>query len=1359
MTQRLVHRPTRITQPLTEPDPEKLAAPPSLPDGQVGGQALHTLIPVAGALSSVVMIVVMRNANPLYLVAGAVLLVVALMAGVGFAVSSRGQAARSRRTQRELYLDYLERFRSSMRDRVRSVRDQARTLDPEPAVLPELIRDPGRLWERRRSDPDFLRVRIGLGDVGWFGLEVPPEENPVRPHDPIMAAEAKAVADHYGTVLGVPVTAKLEGAGSVAVIGDRQDVLAVARSMIMQLATLHSPEDLLLAAVFDDTRAGDWRGFDLLPHAIDANLSDAGVPARRVAPTVADLARVLGAELADRAQLAAMARRSVVTSNALPISRLVVFCDDHGSHATPLTIPDADLGAADLQITTVHLLSDRLDEPSDVQVRITVDDDHVATIADSRLIGEDRIPTPTRKAIVDRPSPELFGSVARSLAPLRLSLTEAEQAESGRTIEITELLGIPGVGAVGPQLWKPRSSRDFLRVPIGLDDYGAPVLLDLKESAELGMGPHGICIGATGSGKSEMLRTLVLALGLSHAPEDLSMILVDYKGGAAFDPFTGMPHIAGIMDNLADDPQLIERARASISGEVVRRQERLRDAGSSSISHYRELRAERARTGGPELPPMPHLFVVIDEFGELLTAEPDFIDLLIQIGRIGRSIGVHLLLSSQRIEAGKLRGLDTYLSYRIGLRTFSEAESSVVLDTPDAFHLPAIPGYGYLKVDTSIYRRFRSGYVSGPATAPEEPLAVEDEKRAEPMLLPTYNTLQRSIGTSEAEGEVELTAPMVGRPLVAECVDRLRAGAADRTVAPVWLPPLPTRLALSRVIGHDEPKRDGLHVALGLLDDPAKQAQQPWLVDLGRAGGHHAIIGAPGTGRSTFLRTVAVSLALTRTPREVSIYGMDLTGAGLRRIEAFPHVGGVATRAHSDRLRRLLEELYGMLATREQVFRDRGIESLATLRAEHAAGRVPELVAAEIVLLVDGVGALRNDFEELEEPLMELLQRGGSYGIHLVLAMTRWNELRIVHQPMIGSRYELRLNDPLDSTIGRKLNAVLKADQPGRVLTDDEHFAQIALPVLDDVLDLDGRGEADLGAAVQRLAERSAESWHGPAAAPIRLLPTDLDPAELPDAFVEPDALPIGLRQDTMEPALLELDRTDQHLLIFGDPGAGKTTALRQLVRTLLERYSADELVIAVMDLRGEVAAEVPDEYLGGHATTPGLAHGLSSAIAQELSERVAAANQTGPDGRPTPEAAAALRRGPRIVIVADDFDILDAGGTDPLGPLMPYLTSARDLRLHVLLSRPVAGIGRAMYGAALQTLREAGGSILLMSGERAEGPILPGLYAEPMVAGRGRLVRRGEPPRVVQVANARPAEQEGADQEDADRGRARRAS
>jgi S-DNA-T family DNA segregation ATPase FtsK/SpoIIIE len=716
----------------------------------------------------------------------------------------------------------------------------------------------------------------------------------------------------------------------------------------------------------------------------------------------------------------------------------------------------------------------------------------------------------------------------------------------------------------------------------------------------------------------------------------------------------------------------------------------------------------------PDLEPLPHLFIVIDEFGELLTVEPDFVDLLITIGRIGRSIGVHLLLSSQRIEQGKLRGLDSYLSYRIGLRTFSESESSVVLDTHDAFHLPAIPGYGYLKVDTSVYRRFRSGYVSGPVTGTAAP-AFEADARPQPLVLPTFNGLARPEQADDAEQE--LTRPEIGRPLVAECVDRLRG--ASRQVNPVWLPPLPSRLALSRVLADDEapPAADGaLLVPMGLVDNPARQRQQPWQLDLNKGGGHIAVLGAPQSGRSTFLRTLAASMSLTHTPRQLSMYGMDLSGGGLLRIERFPHVGGVATRSHRDRLQRLLEELLGMLAARERVFREYSIDSLASLRAAHAAGGIPELVSADVILVVDGFAQLRTDFEELEDSLVTLLQRGGSFGIHVVLAMTRWNELRMAHQPLIGTRLELRLNDPADSLIGRKLAASIRADQPGRLLTEDSLFAQVALPVLDDTED------SSMGEAIEALAVRTAASWGGPAAAPIRLLPTDFSPDELPDALDEPELLPFGLRQDTMEPAFLELGVRDQHLTAFGDTGSGKTTLLRGIVRSLLERSSPDELVLAVMDIRGDVVREIPEAYLGGHASTAAEARSLSAAIAAELQKR-------------TVDPAAKLT-GPRIVVIVDDYDILASGGTEPLKPLLPYLPSARDLRLHLLLTRPVAGSSRAMYDVAMQTLRDTGGSSLILSGERSEGQILPQVYAEQMVPGRGRFVRRGERPRIVQVAN-----------------------
>lgn len=1300
MTLRIVHRPARVTQPLEAPAPIVLAPPPPIGEGSTPFP-LQSLLPILGSLSSITMIVLLRN-NPVMVVVGAVILVVALVGGLGMAFTARGNAARQRRVQRERYLDYLEEQRGAVREVAETHLAEALALDPAPATLVEVGANPARRWERRPGDADFLRVRIGTGDLRAVDVLLPPEQNPVQPFDPVMKGAATRLVQFAGVAQGLPAVLDLERGGHVSIVGRREDTVGLCRAIAAQIGALHSPDDVHVAAVVPAAARGEWQGLDLLPHASAASPPPGQAAARRIAPTLSELLALLSEELRDRVASAAATRRS---GRRTKPARLVIFIDEGTDAATPLPRLDSALDLADLGITVIHVVDDRVKEPSAVSARVTLADDGTARI-ETPGTGADAVvgirPDPVPPALLD--------VIARPLTGLRLSRTSAVDAQTTLAPDITELLGIADVDAIDlAEAWRPRTAGDFLRVPIGVDDRGAPVLLDLKESAQLGMGPHGICIGATGSGKSELLRTLILGLALTHSPDDLSMILVDYKGGAAFAPFAGLPHVAGIIDNLADDPQLTERARASIQGEVVRRQRLLKDAGNAaSIGHYRRLRRER-----PDLPALPHLFLVIDEFGELLTAEPDFVELLLTIGRIGRSIGVHLLLSSQRIEGGRLRGLDTYLSYRIGLRTFSESESAVVLDTPDAFHLPAIPGFGYLKVDTSVYTRFRAGYVSGAVPAPME--AGPGRSEAPTLLeLPPYDRAADDDAEPLASPAMP-EAPTTGRTLVEATTSRLTRGVV-RT-KPVWLPPLPPVLTLGGVLSTTE-GRGGLRAPLGLLDDPSRQQQAPWLLDLTRSGGHVSITGAPQSGRSTFLRTLAASLAFTHSPREVSIYGMDLTGGGLARIEPFPHVGGVATRGHRERLSRLLEELTAMLAVRERVFREHGLDTLADMRRQHADGRLPELPSADVVLLVDGLGALRTEFEDLEQPFGQLLERGGSFGVHVVVTLSRWSELRLNLQGLVGTRLELKLNDPSDSQIARKLASTLRADEPGRVLTDDRLFAQVALPLLEEVDD------ADFGEALERIARESAARWGGPGAAPIRLLPEDLAPLELPDALDEPDEIPLGLRQDTMTPALVDLAGRDPHLLVLGDSRCGKTTVLRGLAQGAIDRHSPEELVIGLMDARGELAGDIPDDYLGGHATSGRQARQLAESIAAELEKR----------------AADRSAGGPRILVIADDLDILAAGGAEPLRPLLPYLASARDLRLNVVVSRPVAGASRAMFDVALQGVRDTGATALIMSGDRGEGQLLPKLYAEPMIAGRGRLARRGERPALVQVAHFEPA-------------------
>ncbi|MFD0801498.1 type VII secretion protein EccCa, partial [Streptomonospora algeriensis] len=733
MTTRVVHRPARTVHPPPQRESYDVEAPPTLPDGNAQGNQLMSILPMIAMMGSLTVMMVLRN--PAFMALGALVLVVALCAALGMLLSRRGQSARQRRNQRELYLEYLEELREDLSGREREAREYAQLLDPPPAALYDVVRDPTRLWERRRKDRDFLRARIGTGSMPGQPLRLGERGSALTPTDPFMLSEAQAAIRRFEHVPEMPLTVPLDMTGNISVIGERADVLRVMRSLLAQFAVFHAPEDAALAVAHPTSAAADWEWLKWLPQALDQQRREQGAHARLIAPTPAKLGALLSDDLRARTDFAAEVRRGMGKREAYQMMRrLLVVHDTHGSVAEELVRPDDAVPPSALGATVVHLAAAQVDEPGDVSLRITVEGDKVR-------VEDLRTADPAGEAAggtVDDVGVGDITGLARTLAPLRLSRESVEEtAAEGGSADFTTMLGVEDPGDMDVlRLWQPRSERAFLRVPIGADDLGQPVILDLKESAQLGMGPHGLCVGATGSGKSEMLRTLVIALAATHPPERVSMVLVDYKGGATFAPFEEMPHVAGVITNLEDDAALIERAYSSLSGEVQRRQQVLRDAGNvANIGDYHFKRQH-----DPSLPPLPHLLVIIDEFGELLTARPDFIQLFLSIGRIGRSIGVHLLLSSQRIEGGKLRGLETYLSYRLGLRTFSEEESRTVLDTPDAFHLPALPGFGYLKVDTSVYQRFKAGYVSGAYRG--QVAAEEAEEREGPppvYAYPAYN--------------------------------------------------------------------------------------------------------------------------------------------------------------------------------------------------------------------------------------------------------------------------------------------------------------------------------------------------------------------------------------------------------------------------------------------------------------------------------------------------------------------------------------------------------------------------------------------------------------------------------------------
>ncbi|MGB3829015.1 MAG: type VII secretion protein EccCa [Ornithinimicrobium sp.] len=1330
-----VHRAARATAGPPTADTVRVERPPTLPEASSGLGGLLMLLPMVGAGASMTVMMLFRGSS--LAAVGALMMVVTVLASVAMVFSQRGKAARSRRTQREVYLAYLERLRAHLTEVEVDRLARMQQAQPHPRALLSVVVHRQRLWERRRCDTDFLCVRIGIGPVRMHDFERQGDPPGVREVDTFMQAELERVERRFGHLGDGPLAVDLKGAGHVSVLGDRSFCDRIARIVLAQATTFASPTDLHIALAVAPERAAAWDGALWLPHLLDQHRphSAAHGPERRLAANATELARALGPEIQRRMDRAAQQRGAPTHPRAGPVASLVVLLDEHGTRCSEMLPPSAQVGPAALGMTVVHLVERSSDEPGDVAVRIRQQGGHTGTAVLEIYARRDEAPQTITVSLDDWDRAE-FAALSRTLSGLRLSPDSLAQADERAEWDVGRMLGLEDPATLDlDHAWAPRPPTSFLRVPIGVDDSGEPVMLDLKESAQSGMGPHGLCVGATGSGKSELLRTLVLALLSTHSPHDVAMVLVDYKGGATFAPFRSAPHVHGVITNLNDDATLVERVYASLAGEVRRRQQMLKDAGDlTDITAYRKQRAHRAHSG-EEVPPMPHLLVIIDEFGELLTARPDFIELFLSIGRIGRSIGVHLLLSSQRIESGKLRGLDTYLSYRLGLRTLSEAESRTVLDTPDAFALPAVPGFGYLKVDTATYTRFRAGYVSGPLPPPHEQLlsstpCVEPLSHYPRQIQPAGRKAPGSPQESEPAGPDGPDRPTV----LSETVARV---ATVGPIGPgVWSDPLPDRISLDRIrpvgvvdtaVGTRIPNTARLRVPVGVMDDPARQWQGPWEVDLGESSSHVLIVGGPRSGRSTLLRTIAASLSLTHSASDVVIYGVDALGSQLHALAGLPTVAGIAGRTEAEVTRRIIEEVHATLLEREEMFTRLRVDSLARARTAHdlkASGQ-PRARLADIVLLIDGYGPLGEEHEAAQAVLQALIRRGPTYGIRVVATVSRWSEVRLNQQTFFGTTIEMRLGDPAESGVDRTRAATLTHAVPGRCLLPSGLFAQVALPRIDGGT-LESQNAASLAHLVQRLSATSAER-----ARPVRVLPASLSASEVhpvPASSSRPGLVPLGLDEATFSTSMLDLDGVDRFVLVVGDSGTGRTGLLRHLASSLVESSTPDDLVVAVIDPRHTLRDQIPADFVGGYAGSCAMASRLVAAILPELDERAARlADAAGSFTPPTP----------RITLLVDDYDVLTASGSSPLAPLVPYISMGRELNLNVVLARRTSGASRGIFEPTFAALRDAGATGLLLSGDRGEGQLFGSVRPVAMPTGRGQLVRAGQGPRTVQTVHS----------------------
>jgi S-DNA-T family DNA segregation ATPase FtsK/SpoIIIE len=1316
----------------------QLQSPPELPEVTSDGLAQALMYLPMGAMAiGMVAVIAGGNSSPVLFIGSGAMAVG--MVGMMFGQIARGKGNRKLKVngQRRDYLRYLSQIRRRVRRAAGQQRLALEYRGPEPRSLPSLLAaDASQIWQRRPGDAGFGCARFATGTQALALRLVAPDTKPIEDLDPLCAGALRRFIRAQSQVPALPVEVSLRSVTRIIPAGDPGAVRALVRSLIAQIAVFHSPADVRISVCAPADQIRYWEWIKWLPHTMHPTEQDAAGPVRLMSPSLGALEPMLG--LRDRPRFsAAPAGSAGSAAGSLPLH--VVVAD--GAAREPGVDLDGADGVVVIDLSGSEGAGGSAGRGGSAVLTLRVTPDEVYRVPRDGS-ADAFIGVPDALSLLEAEA------LARQLAPLRPADPGGHAGDAlTATTTLTALLGVTSLrGLDVAALRRGRAPRDRLRVPIGHDADGQPVELDIKESAEGGMGPHGLVVGATGSGKSELLRTLVLGLALTHSAGDLNFVLVDFKGGATFLGLDRLPHTSAVITNLADELSLVDRMRDALQGEVVRRQELLRAAGNyASLRDYTRARSAGAQAGGAALPPVPSLFVVLDEFSELLAAKPELIDLFVTIGRVGRSLGVHLLLASQRLEEGRLRGLDTQLSYRIGLRTFSAPESRIVLGVPDAYELPSQPGNAYLKADTSGLVRFKAAYVSGPVTGAEPRAGQPSAPRLKPRIVrfgPGYVAPRFSetpgVPVANGSGEVRLAEDVArvaggggtatgreGSQTLLDAAVELLSGPGP-TAHRIWLPPLDEPPALDQLLEQTEPgldRRPALHAVLGIVDRPFEQRREPLWVDLAGSAGHVAVAGAPRSGKSTVLLSLISSLALTHTPAQAQFYILDFGGGSLSTLSGLPHVGGVASRLQGDRVRRTVAEVRTLLEQREREFGERGIDSIATYRALRAEGAIAGDGFGDVFLVVDGWLTLRQDYEELEQVVTALAARGLGYGVHLVAATNKWSEFRPAVRDLFGTRLELRLGDPYESEIGRGAARNVPAGAPGRGLTPDGLHFLAAMPRID------GRPTvARLPEAIRTLAAEAAAAWDGSGAPPVRMLPDVLPAAELPSPSSTGSRVPFGIDENALAPVFLDFT-ADPHFLVLGDTECGKSNLLRLVTAGIAARFTPDQAKVIFLDYRRSLldAAQIPHQI--GYATSSVAATALLDEVRGALSTRLPP-----PDLTPDQLRSRSWWHGSDLFVIVDDYDLV-AGPSNPLPALAEFLPQARDVGLHVILARSAGGAGRAMFDPVIQRLREMGSPGLIMSGNKDEGALLGGVRAGPQPCGRGFLVSRRGGARLVQVA------------------------
>ena len=1116
------HRSPRIIYRSSE---DKILINPPGAEPQKPSDELLKLIMPPLIMVGVTLLITIFQPRGLYIIATVSMSVVSVIFSVQGFFKNRKKYKEDKKERVELYHLYLKDKAKDLEQLSRKQREGMFYHFPAIEDLTKMVkRYDSRIYEKTPLHFDFLAYRLGLGKVPTsYELKYGQEERSGKKD--ALEEEGYALFQAHQKIDNLPIVASLNR-GPVGYVGPRPIVLEQLQLLVAQLAVFHSYHDLTIIPIIPEEEKESWDWMRWLPHATlqDMNVRSFVYNQRTRDQVLNSLNQILKLRKAQKEEEKANDTKIfhphyvvLITDETLILDHVIMefFREDPTELGCSIIYVADVLSSLSENIQTVISIKDRNQGQLLLQ-------EGVLRELDFQL---DHFPEGYDKEAISRClAPLKHIQQLKSSIPDSVTFLEMYQAETFNDLKVLSR-------------WESHAPYQSLAVPIGLRGKDDLVYLNLHEKAH---GPHGLIAGTTGSGKSETIQSYILSLAVNFHPHDVAFLLIDYKGGGMANLFKDLPHLLGTITNL-DGAQSM-RALASINAEIHRRERLFGQYGVNHINQY-----QKKFKLGEATEPLPHLFLISDEFAELKVNQPDFIKELVSIARVGRSLGVHLILATQKPSGVVDDQIWSNSRFKLALKVADRGDSMEMLRTADAAEITQT-GRAYLQVgNNEVYELFQTAWSGADYQPEKDQLGIEDHTIYLINELGQYEVLNQDLsGLDMAEEIKEVPTEL---DVIVQEINHLHQQEGIAAVAQPWLPPLKERITLDeldKVVPIEAwQKRTAPSVLIGVADIPQAQKQEAVAIDLSKDG-NILLYGSPGTGKTTFLQTAAMDLARKQSPENLTMYLLDFGTNGLAPLTQLPHVADSLLLDQTEKIQKFIRIINRELDRRKKLLSEHGVGTIALYR-EVTGKQEPTMV-----ILMDSYESMKDEPYETDlfKLFMRISREGLSIGVHLIITASRQNNLRAQLYSNFKHQLTLPQNDisEVRGIVGATPLASTMEDIKGRALMkrDEVDVVQFALPVAGD-------NDIQIINNLRDQVQSLKEMWTGHTPAGIPMVPDELTEAafygrEDVAALLDEGKVPLGLDLETVEPVTWDLKKGN--LLYLTDKEEQMTQFVKQIARS-----------------------------------------------------------------------------------------------------------------------------------------------------------------------------------------------------------------